>query len=120
MKVAFTSSGSNLDAPLDGRFGRAPKFILYDLDNNAFGVIDNQQNLNAAQGAGIQSAEAVARAGANCVVTGHVGPKAFRALSAAGIKVFTTDAPTVAAALELYRQGALTEARSADVDGHWG
>ena len=118
MKVALTTSGNDLDAPLDGRFGRAPQFLIYDLDANTFSVIDNRQNLNAAQGAGIQSAETVARSGAKILVTGHCGPKAFRVLSAAGIKLYRTDAPTVAAALEQYRSGKLTEAKAADVDGH--
>ena len=119
MKIAFTTSGETLDAPLDSRFGRAPKFLIYDTDNNTFKVVDNQQNLNAAQGAGIQAAETVSRLGAEAVVTGHCGPKAFRVLLAAGIKIFNSDAPTVAAALEQYRAGKLTEARAADVEGHW-
>jgi predicted Fe-Mo cluster-binding NifX family protein len=119
MKIVFTTSGNTLDAPLDPRFGRAAKFLVYDLESGAFEVVDNERNLNAAQGAGIQSAEAVARSGARCVVTGHFGPKAFRVLSTAGIKIYNTDAPTVAEALELYRSGKLVEARSADVEGHW-
>jgi len=119
MKIAFTTSGKNLSAPLDSRFGRAPKFLVYDLDSEAFEVVDNEQNLNAAQGAGIQSAETVARLGVTAVVTGHCGPKAFRVLLAAGIKVYTTEAATVAAALEAYRSGKLVEAKSADVEGHW-
>ncbi len=119
MKIAFTTSGDNLEAPLDSRFGRAPRFLVYDLDEDTFTVIDNQQNLNAAQGAGIQSAETVARLGAKSLVTGHCGPKAFRVLSAAGVKIFNTNAPTVAAALEQYRSGKLSEASSADVEGHW-
>ena len=77
MKIAFSTSGSDLSAPLDSRFGRAPKFLVYDLDNASFEVIDNQQNLNAAQGAGIQSAEDVARSGAKALVSGHCGPNAF-------------------------------------------
>jgi predicted Fe-Mo cluster-binding NifX family protein len=119
MKIVFTTSGNDLDAPFESRFGRAPKFLVYDLESDTFDVVDNERNLNAAQGAGIQSAETVARLGASCVVTGHCGPKAFRVLSAAGIKIYNTDAPTVAAALELYRSGKLSEAASADVDGHW-
>ena len=47
MKVAFTTSGDNLSAPLEQRFGRAPKFLVYDLDSGAFEVADNVQNLNA-------------------------------------------------------------------------
>ena len=86
MKIAFSTSGETLDSPLDARFGRAPKFLVYDLDSETFEVVDNRQNLNAAQGAGIQSAETVARLGVNILVTGHCGPKAFRVLRAAGIK----------------------------------
>ena len=119
MKIAFTSSGSDLDAPLDRRFGRAPKFLIYDLEKETFEVVDNEQNLNASQGAGIQSAERVARLGAQSLVTGHCGPKAFRVLEAAEVKVFYTEAATVSAALEQYRSGQLMQANSADVEGHW-
>jgi len=119
MKIVFTTSGQKLNSPLDSRFGRAPQFLVYDLDSETFEVVDNQQNLNATQGAGIQSAESVARLGANVLVTGHCGPKAFRVLQAAGVKIFNTDAPTVAEALEQFRTGRLSEAKTADVEGHW-
>jgi predicted Fe-Mo cluster-binding NifX family protein len=119
VKVAFTTSGNDLNAPLDSRFGRAAKFLVYDLDTNTFTVIDNRQNLDAAQGAGIRSAETVARSEAGSLVTGHCGPKAFRVLSAAGIKVYTTDAATVAEALERFRAGKLAIAPSGDVEAHW-
>ena len=101
MKIALSTSGADLNAPLDSRFGRAAKFLIYDTEMTSFTIIDNQQNLNAAQGAGIQSAQTVAANGAQALVTGHCGPKAFRVLSSAGIKVYTTDALTIAAALEL-------------------
>ncbi len=119
MKIAFTTSGSDLNAPLDSRFGRAPKFLIYDVDANTFEVVDNSQNLNAAQGAGIQSAQNIARLGVGALVTGHCGPKAFRTLKAAGIKIYNTSVATVGEALEQYRAGKLNEAASADVEGHW-
>jgi predicted Fe-Mo cluster-binding NifX family protein len=119
MKIAFSTPGSDLNAPLDTRFGRAPKFLVLDLESGEFEIIDNQQSLNAAQGAGIQSAETVARSGAKALVSGHCGPKAFRVLAAAGIKVYSSDAPTVAEALEQFKQGKLKEAAGADVEGHW-
>ena len=119
MKIIFTTSGATLDDPLDPSFGRARNFLLYDLDCEAFNIISNQQNLNAAQGAGIQAAQTIAKAGAQALITGHCGPKAFRVLEAASIKVFNTDAPTVAEALARYRSGELAEAKSANVEGHW-
>lgn len=119
MKVVFTTSGDDLGAPLDSRFGRAPKFLIYDLGDESFSVLDNEQNLSAPQGAGIQSAETVARLGAGALVTGHCGPKAFRVLLAAGVAVYNTAAGTVAEALALYRAGQLAEAAASDVESHW-
>ncbi len=118
MKIVFTTSGNDLNAPFDSRFGRAPGFLIYDLDSGTFEIADNQQNARAAQGAGIQAAETVARLGAKALVTGHCGPKAFRVLQAAGIAIYNTDAPTVVEALDRYRAGKLSEAKSADVEGH--
>jgi predicted Fe-Mo cluster-binding NifX family protein len=119
MKIAFTTSGDNLQAALDSRFGRAPKFLLYDAESKNFTLHDNAQNLNAAQGAGIQSAETIARLGAHVLVTGHCGPKAFHVLSTAGISVYSSDAPTVAGALEQFTAGKLNPILAADVEGHW-
>jgi len=119
MKIAFSTSGNTLDSPLDARFGRAPLFLIYDLNSESFEMVDNQQNLNAAQGAGIQSAETVARKGAKALVTGHCGPKAYRVLQAADIKIYTSAVATVSEALAQYRSGKLVEANSADVEGHW-
>ena len=119
MKLAFSTSGETLESPLDPRFGRAPKFLIYNLQTQSVQVIDNQQNLEAAQGAGIQSAQNIAKMEASALITGHCGPKAFRVLQAAGIKVYNTDAPTVAEALERYTSGQLIESSAADVAGHW-
>jgi predicted Fe-Mo cluster-binding NifX family protein len=118
MKIAFTTSGNDLDAPLDSRFGRAPKFIIYDLESGAFEVIHNEKNMNAAQGAGIQAAETVVRLGVSCVMTGHCGPKAFRVLSAAGVKVYSVDAATVSEALDRFRTERIGALDAADVEGH--
>ncbi len=119
MKIAFTAAGGTLEAALDQRFGRASRFVIYDLELGTYAILENEQSLTAAQGAGIQAADAVARSGAQAVVTGHCGPKAFRVLSASGIRVYTTDAPTVAAALDMYLAGKLPEITSATVEGHW-
>lgn len=119
MKIAITTSGNDLNAPLDSRFGRAPIFLIYDLETKTFEVVDNEQNLNATQGAGIQSAQNIARQGVKALVTGHCGPKAFRVLETAGIKIYNTSAATVSEALEFYVAGKLAESTNADVEGHW-
>ena len=118
MKLAFTTVGENLDSPLDPSFGRARNFLVYNLQTQAIEIISNKQNLDAAQGAGIQSAQTIAKAGARALITGHCGPKAFRVLEAAKIRVFNTDASTVTEALERYLAGTLTEAKTANVESH--
>ena len=119
MKIVISAAGETLDSLIDRRFGRAAYFILYDQDSQSFEVTDNSPNLNAVQGAGIQAAETVVRLGAEALISGHCGPKAFRVLAAAGVAVYTTEADTVGEALEAFKAGKLTQAASADVEGHW-
>ena len=83
-KIAVTSEGPSLDDQVDPRFGRAAGFVVVDLETMDTQYIDNGQSQVMAQGAGIQAAELVARAGVKCLLTGYVGPKAIKALSAAG------------------------------------
>ena len=119
MKIAITSCGNTPESQVDPRFGRAAFFLVFDSDTGAFEAHDNAQNLNAAQGAGIQAAETVSRLGAEVVITGHCGPKAFRTLTAAGIKVVVGADETVRDAIERFKQGDLKPAESSDVECHW-
>lgn len=116
MKIAFTVSGTDITAAMDPRFGRCAGFLVYDLDKDSFTVNENR-NIGAAQGAGIQSAEAVVRLGAKALITGSCGPKAFQVLRASGVRIYTTNAATAAEALALYRQGKLLEISSPNSQG---
>ena len=117
--IAITSQGDKLDSPVDPRFGRARGFIIYNEENGKASYIDNSQNLNAMQGAGVQAAKNVTDAGVSTLITGHVGPKAFTALKAADVTIYTGATGTVSETLELYRKGKLVAAEGADVEGHW-
>jgi predicted Fe-Mo cluster-binding NifX family protein len=119
MRIAITATGKDVSSEVDPRFGRAKYFVVVDTDTNAATAHDNAQNLNAAQGAGIQAGETVSRLGAQAVITGNVGPKAFRILNAAGIKVYLSGAGTVADAIRKFKAGELPEASAANVEGHW-
>lgn len=119
MKVVVTAQGPGMESPVDPRFGRAKYFVLVDTETGQSAAHDNARNLDMAQGAGIQAAQSVARLGAEAVVTGHVGPKAFATLRAAGIAIYTGASGTVAEAIASLRAGRLQEAAKADVEGHW-
>ncbi len=119
MKVAVTSQGSDLSSPVDPRFGRAKYFIVVDLDTDEFSVHDNAQNLNAAQGAGIQAGRTVVELGAGAVLTGNVGPKAFTTLQAGNVEVYPGASGSVKEAVEEFKAGRLAGAKKANVEGHW-
>ena len=119
MKIVITSSGNSLESAVDPRFGRAAQFIEYDLETDNYVAHDNVQNLNAAQGAGIQAAQTVSQIGAQWLLTGHCGPKAFRVLQAADIKIAIGVKGTVAEAIENFKQGKIEAVDSPDVEGHW-
>jgi len=116
--MVVTAQGPDPDSPADPRFGRARYLIVLEDGASGHAAIDNQINLNAAQGAGIQTARKVVELGAQAVLTGHVGPKAFHALRSAGVAVYTGAAGTVRQTVERFRAGQLVQASSADVEGH--
>lgn len=119
MKLAISVEGAGLDARLDPRFGRAKAFLIHDLDSGDNVLVDNAQNLEAAQGAGIQAAQTVAASGAKALISGHVGPKAFAALSAAGIEIYLSGGSSAAEAIKAFKAGSLERQSRADVEGHW-
>lgn len=120
MKVIVTAKGSAPDCETDPHFGRAKKFVLVDMISGEHSAHDNRQNLNTAQGAGIQSAETVIRLGAEAVITGNMGPKSFRVLSEAGIRIYLVPAgSTVSQAVDMMKQGRLEEVSGATQEGHW-
>jgi predicted Fe-Mo cluster-binding NifX family protein len=119
MRVAVTASGATPESQVDQRFGRARYLIVVDIETGNSECHDNEVNLNATQGAGIQTAQNVAGLNVDAVLTGHVGPNAFRVLSAAGIKAFTGVQGTVEQAVEAFKAGTLAPVGLADVEGHW-
>lgn len=119
MKVAISAEGKELSSAMDLRFGRAKGFLVYDTDTKESIYVDNKQNLESAQGAGIQSAKTVIDAGAEALITGNVGPKAFTALNAADIKIYLFKGSDAGSALEKLREGKLEQADTPNVEGHW-
>jgi predicted Fe-Mo cluster-binding NifX family protein len=119
MKIAITSEGMTRDSLLDPRFGRAKYFQIYNDVTNIWELVDNKQNYESPQGAGIQAASTVANKKCNIIITGHCGPKAFKALSAAGIAIYLCESGTVSWAIERFKKKSLNKLQTADVEGHW-
>ena len=119
MKIAITAQDKELSSEVDLRFGRAKWIIVIDTETGDFEAHDNVVNLNAVQGAGIQTGQNIANLGVESVITGNVGPNAFKTLNAANVKIFLAEKQTVQDAIDLFKAGELREVDQANVEGHW-
>ncbi|MBU0982493.1 MAG: dinitrogenase iron-molybdenum cofactor biosynthesis protein [candidate division Zixibacteria bacterium] len=119
MIIVISAQDNTPESRVDPRFGRAAYFLAYNTEDGRYTAVANEQNVMAAQGAGIQAAQAVVALHPDLVVSGNVGPKAFRALSAAKVKVALWSEGTVAEAIELVKANKLQAADGANVEGHW-
>jgi predicted Fe-Mo cluster-binding NifX family protein len=106
MKIAIPSSNKFKVAE---HFGRAQLFAVFNSENKSFEYMDNKTNLNAAQGAGIQSATSLVNKGVEIILSPRIGPKAFDVLKSANIKMYLISGSdsTVERALALYNKGEL-------------
>ena len=119
MKIAVSSTGTDLDSEVDPRFGRASYILIVDSETLDCEVVDNKENVNALKGAGIQAASMVSDKGAEVLLTGFCGPNAFKALIAGKIGVANDADGSVRDAVKAYLDGKLPLSDKANVEGHW-
>jgi predicted Fe-Mo cluster-binding NifX family protein len=119
MKIAVTSTGKDLDSPMDPRFGRAAYILIVDADTLGVEALDNTENVNAFKGAGIQAATMISDKKADVLLTGYCGPNAFKALEAAGVKVAGDMSGTVREAVAAFADGKVTLTSEPNAQAHW-
>ena len=119
MKICVTSQGDSLDAQVDPRFGRCPYFVIVDTDTAEFEAVQNP-NVTGMGGVGVQSGQFMSEKQVKAVLTGNVGPNAFRTLQAADIDVITGVSGSVKEAVERYKNGQLKAADDPNVDSKFG
>jgi len=119
MKIAISSTGKDLDAQVDPRFGRCQYFIIVEPKSLEYKVFENP-NIDVAGGAGIQSGRMMADNGVKSVLTGNVGPNAFQTLTAAKVEIITGVSGTVREAIQRYNNGEYQSTKEATVADHFG
>lgn len=120
MKIAICAQTKAIESAVDARFGRTGCFVVYDDTTQQWDLVDNVQNLQAAQGAGIQAAQTVIDIEADVLLACNVGPKAMVALTANEIAVYQTAAgQNVQQAVQEFTAGKLIHIQQANVEGHW-
>ena len=114
--IAISACGRDLDACVEPRFGRTRFFVLVDPNTEDWESFDNMANISSLQDVGILTAKNLTKNQAvKTVLTGHCGPKAFKELKEAGVKVFLNAGGTVRFALNKLLQGELQESAEPNV-----
>ncbi len=105
MKVCFpVLHPQGLDSVISRHFGTAPHFMVYDTDRQEPSVVSAEGDGSCQCGSPL-----LTNLDVDAVVCGGIGAGAIKRLSARGIKVYATEAATVALSLGLLTQGLLTE-----------
>jgi predicted Fe-Mo cluster-binding NifX family protein len=107
--VIPAEDGNGLNARLSGHFGRAPYFIIVELeDGNVLSVQAVPNESEHFGGFGLPS-ERILQFRPNAVITYGMGPRALSIFQEAGVAVLKANADTVKDVIEAYRQNRLEE-----------
>ncbi|MFO7983330.1 MAG: NifB/NifX family molybdenum-iron cluster-binding protein [Desulfuromonadales bacterium] len=117
MKIAFSSRGPGPEYEIDESFGRAYYLLVYDEATDSWAVFENSINRLAQEKAGIKTASLMIESGVEVVLTGEIGPRAFRHLHQSGIKVYQAASGSVASMLERWREKSLPLTMAANSPG---
>ena len=112
MIILISSEGENIESQPCTRFGRTPYFIKYNLDDNSWEPIQNKATMESG-GAGVAASQLLIDHKVSAALSGRFGPNAHRALSSAGIQMFTFDGSyqSVQNVIEGFKNKQLKEAR---------
>ncbi len=95
-----------LDSKLSERFGRAPYFLIADVDPETFKIINSKgvenPDATAGSGAGVKAAQTLADNGVNAYIGPNPGPNAYAALQALGIRIIVHNGGTAREAIEAH------------------
>lgn len=109
MILVVSAEKPALEAQFDARFGRSAYFIIVDTETGGWQALENPA-IGSTGGAGTMAAQFISELGPNAVISGHFGPKAYRALKSAGIDMYSAGDNLVKEVLEKFQAGLLQQA----------
>ncbi len=108
MKIAISAAGKNNESLLDIRFGRCEYFQIHDTESGEVKILENKGQ-NSSGGAGIVSANQLIDEKVEVIITGNLGPNAFKLIQKAGTKAYKCGNIAISSVLEKYNKGELEE-----------
>jgi len=117
MKICVTAQDKDLNTSVDPRFGRCGYFLIIDTESLSCEAIENP-NRETGGGAGIRSGQMMSANQVEAVLTGHMGPNAFRTIASENIQIFLGIAGPVREVVEKFKQGQYQPAGAPDTGSH--
>lgn len=114
MKIAVSTDGQDLGSRVSPVFGRCPYFVMIEMEDNEiinFQVLENPA-ISQSSGAGTAAAQLVGDEGAEVIISGAVGPRAFTALKKWDILIYRAEPGSVEENVGKMLQGKLEEVES--------
>ncbi len=119
MKICITALGPDLKSNLDPRFGRSQYLLILNEKGKLEESIVNS-GTQAFRGAGVTTAQLVASKHVDVIITGNIGPNAFRVLQASGVKIYFANNTTAQQAFKDWQDKKLPDSEAPSVPGHFG
>jgi predicted Fe-Mo cluster-binding NifX family protein len=113
MKVAVASNGYDLNSDVSTIFGKSSSFVIADIEEGKIkdiSIIENPAKNET--GAGNTAAQFIADHNINILISGKLGPVAFRILKNAGINIYKFTSGSVDKNLKRFNKGKLKEITS--------
>lgn len=108
MRVAISCVGKDKESLLDVRFGRCEYFQIHDVESDDFIVVENK-GLTCSGGAGIAAAQQLIDRNVDVVITGSLGPNAFKIIDKAQIKAYNCESIRIQQVLDKFKSSELEE-----------
>jgi len=120
MKIGICALGPDLNSQVSPVFGRAPYFLILNLENDEFEAISNPAFENS-RGAGVGASQILVSRGVKIIICGNFGPNAFSVLKISGVKIYSgVMGLTAKEAVKRYKEGRLKRAEIPSAPGHFG
>ncbi len=110
MKIALPVKYVKNEYLLSSAYGKAPIFMIYDLETNSFEIVENKY-LNGRDVANLLSSK-----GAKAVITNHLGQGAYKHLKDLNIKAYFSELKNkpVEESINLFKENKLKEFNEKD------
>lgn len=112
MKIAISATGRDMESLLDMRFGRCDFFQIHDSESGEVKVVENKGQLSDG-GAGIAASQQLVDENVNVIITGNLGPNAFKIIEKTEIKTYKCGSISIKSALEKFKNNELEEITTA-------